>query len=187
MRVVQLGDPILRQKADHISKENIYSKEIGLTIQRMQSIMMGLKQISPRHGNGLAAPQVGDCRRLIVVFFENNFHTMINPEIMESSDDILKSFEGCLSFFYIRAPVIRNKSVKVKYINEQGKEISKEFRGDLSALIQHEIDHLDGILYIDRIEDNSDIYSIHHLLRDDTERLSIITKMIYYLTETDDS
>lgn len=122
-----------------------------------------------------------------MMFFDNNFHTMINPEITERSDDTFNSPEACLSFYYLRAPVIRNKSIIVKYINEQGKEMSKEFTSVLSALVQHEIDHLDGTLYIDRVEQISDIDTIYHLFRDDSDRLLKIIKIIHYLTETENA
>ena len=182
MRVVQLGDPILRMKASRLIEADICSVATMNIVQRMKSVMQGIKQISPRNGNGLSAPQVGDPSRLIVLFFEDDFNVIINPEIIERSPDLFESPEGCLSFFYLRAPVLRNESIRVKYVNEQNQEIDKEFQGHLSALLQHEIDHLDGTLYLDRVKDTKTINSVFYLLRDEPERLLAVRQMIDYLT-----
>ena len=142
MRVVQLGDPILRMKASRLIEADICSVATMNIVQRMKSVMQGIKQISPRNGNGLSAPQVGDPSRLIVLFFEDDFNVIINPEIIERSPDLFESPEGCLSFFYLRAPVLRNESIRVKYVNEQNQEIDKEFQITSTIVIYVDADDI---------------------------------------------
>lgn len=107
-------------------------------------------------GIGLAAPQVGVQKRMIVVDVareedgQNSF-TMVNPEIVWESEEILEYEEGCLSLPEHYAQVTRPETVRVEYLDYHGKEQEMEVSGLLSTCIQHEMDHLDGILFVDHI------------------------------------
>ena len=125
------------------------------------------------HGVGLAAVQVGVLQRVLVIDvdyeIEDHHHHhdhhgcggihvantnprfFINPEIIESSEDCVPYNEGCLSFPEMRSEVIRPESVKVKFLDENGKEVVEEMEGLLATCIQHEIDHLNGITFVDHI------------------------------------
>ena len=109
-------------------------------------------------GVGLAAPQIGVSKRIIVVDDKTteegkgeNPMYMVNPEIIEKSDEMILFNEGCLSVPGQCAEVERYQRIKVKYLDYNGKEQVIEAEDYLAVILQHEIDHLDGILYIDRI------------------------------------
>jgi peptide deformylase len=110
-----------------------------------------LETMKENNGMGLAAPQVGKSLRLCVVKFERKTYVLINPKIKSKSWGKEIADEGCLSFPGQFLPVKRSKKVKVSAKNKAGKEVLLEAEGLLARAFQHEIDHLDGILYIDRI------------------------------------
>lgn len=102
-------------------------------------------------GVGLAAPQIGINKQLFVIDIGNGPRKVINPEIIEMSDDCNESDEGCLSVPGIYKKVKRSNKIKVKYLNENGENIEEEMEGFLAKAFQHENDHLNGILFIERI------------------------------------
>lgn len=108
-------------------------------------------------GIGLAAPQVGVTKRVTVVDIKgpeepgDHLHVLINPEILESSDEEATTEEGCLSFPGLYGEVDRPERVRVRALNRDGEEYEFEADGMLSVAVQHEIDHLDGILFLDRM------------------------------------
>lgn len=136
------------QKLRNISKEvTLISFESALKTCAM------LKEcVSLYHGLGLAAPQLGRNDRIIVVL-DSVYYTktiMINPVITEHSQKLIPSHEGCLSIKDTYLEVTRYSDIKVSYIDENGKAQMKSFGGSNSCIVQHEIDHLDGILIIDK-------------------------------------
>lgn len=139
-------DPILKTKAEAFSlplPDNI--EEVGA---KMAEIMYDYQ------GIGLAGPQAGLSLRVIVFDLteERNSPTvLINPEIIATSKDKVKEEEGCLSFPEIHGYVIRHESVTVKGLNTKGEEVELEGSGLMAAMFQHEIDHLDGIAFVDRL------------------------------------
>ena len=139
-------DPILKLKAEALSlplPENV--QELG---KKMLDIMYENK------GIGLAAPQAGLSVRIIVFDLSeerNEPHILINPEIIYASKEKVKEEEGCLSFPEINGYVIRHEKVKVKGLTAQGDEIEMEGEELMAAMFQHEIDHLDGIAFVDRL------------------------------------
>jgi peptide deformylase len=139
-------DPILKTKAEPFAlplPENI--EQIG---EKMSEIMYDYQ------GIGLAGPQAGLSWRVIVFDLseERNEPTvLINPEIIETSKDKVKEEEGCLSFPEIHGYVIRHESVKVKGLNTKGEEVELEGSGLMAAMFQHEIDHLNGVTFVDRL------------------------------------
>jgi len=110
-----------------------------------------LETMKKNNGMGLAAPQVGRLLRLCVIKFERKTYILINPKIKNKSWSKETAEEGCLSFPGQFIPVKRFKKVQVIAQNRFGKEIIIEAEGLLARALQHEIDHLDGILYIERV------------------------------------
>ncbi len=139
------------------SRLNLVSKPVDTLNDNTFEILRQMLEIMyTRNGIGLAAPQVGILKRLIVMDCrlnekENKVYKLINPRILDSSQEVSEYEEGCLSLPTQYAKVIRPSQVKIQFINEEGKEITKVFRGLESTCIQHEIDHLDGKLFVDHV------------------------------------
>lgn len=102
-------------------------------------------------GVGLAAPQIGVSKRIIVLDLDGEFHILINPELVETSGEEDESQEGCLSVPGVDAPVVRKRRACVRGLNLEGKEIEVGGEGLIARALQHEIDHLDGVLFIDHL------------------------------------
>lgn len=137
---------ILRQKTEEISLEKIKSYEIKKLIFDMK------ETVEAENGIGLAAPQVGRSLRIIVIFLENKKIVLINPKITYFSWRKKKGEEGCLSVPGKFGFVKRSKVIKAKALDENGKEIKFKAKNLLARVIQHEVDHLDGVLFIDKTE-----------------------------------
>ncbi len=154
--IVLFGNPVLRRKAQEIKK---IDKEI-------EKIIRDLKHtLKAEGGVGLAANQIGVLKRVIVLHEikegeEGKIFPLINPEIVKMEGE-QRDDEGCLSFPALYIPITRAEKVRVIYMNEEGKPVEKEFTGLLARAIQHELDHLNGILFIDRVdkedEDSKDL------------------------------
>jgi len=141
------GDPVLRRKAREV-------KRLDRQLQRLVKAMFGTMYESK--GVGLAAPQIGLSRQIVVVDTGEEKPrklAIINPRIVAcSEDDVESAKEGCLSVPEIEGEVSRPKCVQLVGLTPDGKEISIEADGLLARVIQHEIDHLNGILFVDRIQ-----------------------------------
>jgi peptide deformylase len=145
MRILTLGNELLRQKAEPVEKIN---GEMVKTAQLMIAALVEGK------GVGLAGPQVGLLKRIFVVHIEGDTpRIFINPSIIETSQETVKYEEGCLSIPGIWADVVRPKTVKVQAWNERGRPFTLESGGILARVILHEYDHLEGVLFIDRISE----------------------------------
>jgi peptide deformylase len=165
LEVCQFGDEILRKPSIEVDKKEIKTKAFRKFVSEM------LQTMYENNGVGLAAPQVGVNKRVVVINVhwasEDNHDPLIliNPKIVYKEGEII-SEEGCLSFKgstlkkegVILTKVKRYKKVKVNYTDLNNKKASIEADGDLlSRCLQHEIDHLDGILFIDRDEDFEEV------------------------------
>ena len=181
MRVLQLGEAALRTVSAPVPVDEVRSADIQALLDDMVAVMEGIKEISPANGNGLAAPQVSVARRVAIVFFDDEFQALINPQIVERSAEMRMAREGCLSCFYLRAEISRHVRISVRYMNRWGNDQAKEFSGDLAALVQHEIDHLDGILFMDRLESAGQLVSIDALYRENPERVATIRRIVEYV------
>lgn len=104
-------------------------------------------------GVGLAAPQINESLQLVVLDDGNGLIELINPEILEHSDEIVDGVEGCLSVPGYYGHVPRYESIKVKALNRRNKVVYYEPTGFLARIFQHEIDHLHGVLFIEKAED----------------------------------
>lgn len=164
--IVQIGDPVLRQKARELSKEEILGPNIQDLIEKMKIIM----REAP--GVGLAAPQIGIPLQLAVIedspeyhrhyseeeLMEKDrypvpFHVIINPKLfLYENSPKADFFEGCLSVQGLNGIVSRAASVRVECLNEHADPIVIEAHGWYARILQHEIDHLNGILYLDRVQ-----------------------------------
>ena len=159
LQIAQLGHPILRENARNI--ENAQDPAIQSLIDDMHATL------SEINGIGLAAPQVYQPQRLFVVAirptprFPNAPHmqptAILNPEILWSSEERSKNWEACWSIPGIRGWVPRPKAIKLRYMLQTGEVLEEEFAGFMSWLFQHEYDHLDGRVYLDRLESTRDI------------------------------
>ncbi len=148
--IVKIGDDVLRQIAK--SAENN---------EKTQEIIQDLKDtlLSVENGAGLAAPQIGESLRVFVTrnYKQNNSRKniliFINPEIIEYSELTIQIPDGCLSIPNISDFTTRSSFIKVKYLNENFEQIEEELSGFQSVVFQHEFDHLNGILFIDRVSE----------------------------------
>jgi peptide deformylase len=141
--IVKYGDEILEKKADPV-------KDIDDVIRKLGEDM--LETLSGK-GVGLAAPQIGQGLRMFVTDVEGDKHRVfINPEILLTSQEQITFEEGCLSLPKLYIDVIRPETIKVQAWNEKGRPFTLEVGGFLARVIQHEYDHLDGILFIDRLK-----------------------------------
>ncbi len=150
--IVTFPDPFLRLKAKQVTK---FDTELQTLIENMFETM----RAAP--GVGLAAPQIGESVRLVVVEYTEDEdenakpkkYVLVNPEIVKRSEETITDLEGCLSLPGLAGTVERHQSVTVKAKNRFGKPIKIEAEEWLARIFQHEIDHLDGVLYIDRAEE----------------------------------
>ncbi|MDO8676583.1 MAG: peptide deformylase [Candidatus Azambacteria bacterium] len=144
LKIIQEGDPVLRKKSEPV--KNPKSPEIQKLINDMIATMKNAK------GLGLAAPQVGISLRVFTVDIESKIFVFINPEVKDFSKELAPFEEGCLSVQKIWGPVIRPKKLTIKALNENGKPVKIRAKGLLARVIQHEVDHLNGALFIDKAE-----------------------------------
>ena len=140
-------NPILRKKSTQIRRDEIKTKEF----QRLCLDMA--KTMEEKDGAGLAAPQIGKNIRLVAVKTEDDAVCMINPKIIKKSWAKELGEEGCLSVPDVFGRVKRHKKINCKFLDKKGKEIKIEAEGLMARVIQHEIDHLDGVLFIDKARD----------------------------------
>lgn len=144
LKIIQENDPVLRKKAEPV--KNPKSPEIKELIADMIAAM------KKADGIGLAASQIGAPFRIFTVNLEGKIYVFINPEIKNLSQDEFSFEEGCLSVQKIWGPVVRSKKLTIKALDEDGKPIKIRAKGLLARVIQHEMDHLNGILFIDKAE-----------------------------------
>ena len=140
--ILLLGDPRLYQKSESITKDELPSIEYW--VNDLKDAMNDIRE-KFNFGRGIAAPQLGIMKRLIYTDV-NEPKVFINPKVIERSDETFELWDDCMSFPNLLVYVKRNKNITVEYQNERFESIIEKFEGDLSELMQHEIDHLDGIL-----------------------------------------
>ena len=138
--IVVVGVPVLRQKAKRVSQFDAY-------LQKLVQDMIETMHDAP--GVGLAAPQIGVPLRVAVIEVDDKLTVLVNPEIVKASDEQEELDEGCLSVPGYWGRITRHRAVTVKARDQRGKEIRVKGEGLFGQALQHEIDHLNGILYID--------------------------------------
>jgi peptide deformylase len=157
LRRTQFGNPILRQKARGLSSEEILSDEIQTLLKDMKYTLENKK-----YGIGLAAPQVGKSLALTFIGLKPTptrpdlpikDMVAINPKLIKTYGKKEPMWEGCISFGDPYAKAERYKKVRVKWQDENAREHEKDFDGILAHVLQHEVDHLNGVLFVDRVKD----------------------------------
>ena len=148
-----VGNPLLRDKS-----------EIVTDFADLQPILEDLKDTLTNHqektgsGRGLAAPQLGYFKRMVRIQTPDFTSFLVNPEIVEKSDELFDVWDSCFSLkgaFFVN--IKRHRKICVDYQDEHGEQHSREFIDGMSELLQHELDHLDGVLCTDHLEDNKGI------------------------------
>jgi len=159
LKVIELGNPVLRQRSQPI---------LDVRSDRIQTLIDHLiVTVQKANGVGIAAPQVAESDRLFIVASRPNPRypnapemeptAMLNPRLLFHSDEIEKGWEGCLSIPGIRGLVPRYQAIKVEYTGRNGKQYRQELMGFVARIFQHELDHLDGIVFLDRVESTQDL------------------------------
>jgi peptide deformylase len=169
--IVRIGEPILRLAALPVTDDELRGAQFQQFIDDLVETMRAA------NGAGLAAPQVGVGSRVYVVEVRDNprypykpelpLRILVNPVVRPLSDETFEVSEGCLSIPDLRGRLTRAAEVEVEYTTREGERRSEVFRGLSAGTFQHEQDHLDGILYVDRVEDTRTLttweaYRLHH-------------------------
>lgn len=173
LEISQLGHPVLRSKAQPIANSQAFD---------IQDLIDNLiATVTRANGVGIAAPQVSVAQRLFIIASRPNLRyphapimeptAMINPRITGYSDQVVKDWEGCLSIPGIRGLVPRFKMVEVEYIDRQGRQQSQVLTDFVARIFQHEHDHLDGIVFLDRLESTQDIMTEQEYQRQVVQQL----------------
>ncbi|NEP62076.1 MAG: peptide deformylase [Symploca sp. SIO2G7] len=167
LEIAQLGNPILRQQAQLV--DNPSDKHLQQLIDKL------ITTVIKKNGVGIAAPQVSQSYRLFIVASRPNLRyphapvmeptAMLNPKIIAHSQDMVKDWEGCLSIPGIRGLVPRYRSVEVEYTSRDGKLQRQELTDFVARIVQHEYDHLDGIVFLDRVESTQEIITEQEYLK----------------------
>jgi peptide deformylase len=145
-RIRQYGDTVLRMQAREVES---FDDDLRRLVERMTALM------HEASGVGLAATQVGVLRRLFVFVDEGEDRVLVNPTITKKSKETELDDEGCLSLRDVLVPVERPTSVTIEGLDADGQPVTLELEPPSSRVVQHELDHLDGVLIIDRTDDES--------------------------------
>jgi peptide deformylase len=167
LQIAQLGDPVLRQAAQPIY--DIQDEGVQRLIDDMAATLI------QSNGVGIAAPQVSASQRIFIVASRPNPRypsapemepvPMINPRLVSHADEIVKDWEGCLSIPGIRGLVPRYQAIEVEYTDRIGKLHRQELTDFVARIFQHELDHLDGVVFLDRLETVKDIITDQEYLK----------------------
>jgi len=161
--VLQSGNPQLREEASDVTD---FNPELNEIIQDLKDTLSHLQR-TKKIGRGLAAPQIGHMKKVILFQLPDRPFIMINPKIVWKSEETFPVWDSCFCLdvaFFVQ--VERHKSIRVGYQDENGNAKTEEFSGELSELVQHEIDHLYGILTTDHLKDVTKI-----MMRDEWEKM----------------
>lgn len=148
LKVARMGHPVLRRIADSVPEEAVESAQIQGLIRDM------FETVLEYDGLGLAAPQVHASVRMVLLCLdpEVGFEVWINPVLTPTGEEKLTTTEGCLSVPGLRGDVTRPAAVHVVGLNQNGQRFEKNLEGFPAVVAQHECDHLDGVLYVDKVD-----------------------------------
>ena len=162
MKIITTPNPKLRQKSTKVKEIDDEIKEV---IANMRKLSLDWEKEHPYElSAAMAAPQIGVNKRIIIIRDnmqnkeKNTFTALINPEVIKTEGKIKRDYEGCLSVPVIYGLVPRPKKAKIKAELEDGTEVRIKASDELARILLHEIDHLDGILFIDHIKDDKDAF-----------------------------
>ena len=142
MEIRKIGDPVLRRPAKPVETINDETRQI---CEQMVEAMIRAE------GVGLASPQIGISQQIIILDVEGEFHILINPKLVETSEELEETIEGCLSVPGVNAPVMRSQRATIIGTTLDGEQVELTGEGYLARAIQHEMDHLNGNLFVDRL------------------------------------
>jgi peptide deformylase len=155
--IVRVGEPVLRAVAQPVGVAELAAPGFQRFLDDLVETMRSA------HGAGLAAPQVGVSRRVFCVEVHANprypykpdldLRVLVNPAVRPLSDETFGSYEGCLSVPDLRGLLRRHAEIEVTYLDREGTPVREEIRGLSAGTFQHEQDHLDGVLFVDRVAD----------------------------------
>ena len=175
LKVSRMGHPVLRQRAREIPTDQVRNPDLQQLVKYMVDTMIDYE------GIGLAAPQVFQPLRAIVAGLPDAdpadeeaipLTVLFNPEFTAMSEETVNGWEGCLSIPELRGVVPRAAAVEVRGLDSEGRPVELAAEGFFARVLQHEIDHLDGVLFLDRMEDLQTLTFIEEYQR-------------YWLEETD--
>jgi peptide deformylase len=171
-KIATLGHPVLREVARKLTREELASPGVQAFIDDLVETM------HDANGAGLAANQVYEPVRICAIEVKNNprypykpnfpLTILVNPEVVPSTDETFMNYEGCLSVPNLRGEVRRFTGVKVRAWDRHGKDIELDIKGLTAGTFQHEVDHLDGKVFLDRVEDTRTLatwadFERHHM------------------------
>jgi peptide deformylase len=166
LEVSQVGNPILRQMAHPIDR---FDQPVQTLIDNLMATLLDA------NGVGIAAPQVAASYRVIIIASRPNPRypnapdmeptVMINPRLVSASDERVKDWEGCLSVPGIRGLVPRHQAIAIEYCDRQGKLQQQHLTDFVARIFQHELDHLNGLVFLDRLETTQDIVTEQEYLK----------------------
>ncbi len=167
LKIREVGDPILQKKCDEIDIKNINREILDIIEDLKATLKFGT-------GLGIAAPQIGVNKRIIVVGAKKEnikyndaeeipITAMINPIWKKISEDTDIQYEGCMSVPVIRGKVERYKNIELTYFNENGEKIVRQVNGFFARLVQHECDHLDGIVFLEKVKEHNGFATVDNI------------------------
>ena len=167
LKIREVGDPILNKISDEVDIENINEEILEIIEDLKSTLEFGT-------GLGIAAPQIGINKRIIVVGAKKEnikyndaeeipITAMINPTWREMSKETDTQYEGCMSVPSIRGKVERYRNIELTYYDEDGNQIIKQLYGFIARLVQHECDHLEGIVFLERVKDKNGFATTYNI------------------------
>lgn len=167
IKIREVGDSVLERVSEEVDISKIDLQILDIIDDLKQTLEFGT-------GYGIAAPQIGINKRIIVVGAKKEnikyndaqdipITAMINPTWKKLSDDVDTQYEGCMSVPQIRGKVQRYKEIELTYFDEKGVKITKQLNGFFARLIQHECDHLDGIVFLEKVKEHGGFATIENI------------------------
>lgn len=173
-KIAQLGHPVLREVARPVSAEELRTPAVQGFIDDL------IETMRDASGAGIAATQVYEKLRVFAVEVRDNprypykpkypLTLIVNPEVTPLSNETFSNFEGCLSIPNLRGRVPRHAEVRVRGLDRNGEQLDFEIRGVTAGTFQHELDHLNGVLFVDRVVDTKSLCTWDHFERFEKER-----------------
>lgn len=151
-RILELGNPLLRMVSAPVASP-------GQALLTLRDLRATLHEFRRTHGfgRGISAVQIGECQRVIYLEFEGVSYSLLNPRFEFLSEEKFTLWDDCFSFPNLLVKLERSRAVRVRYMDERGEDQSLAADGALSELLQHEMDHLDGVLAVDRALDRDSL------------------------------
>jgi peptide deformylase len=163
LEIAQLGSPVIRERAAEVT--DVHDPQLQALIDDL------FATVADENGMGIAAPQVSVSKRIIILSPKPNARypyaptmeptAMLNPEMTWGSPEMDKDWEGCLTVPGLRGLVPRHRAIRIRYQTREGVQIETEYDGFLARVFQHEVDHLDGLVFLDRVESTKDLVTEH--------------------------